>query len=131
MHILHKQMPQNNICCKFCQQLDTTYIFTSLIYDFTTNTKWYFTFLSPSWHKFEETFVEQKDGGTKSTLQKFIILNVDFFISIITSYTYISIFKEKQYDGTKQKIQEIHFSDKINNPPPRSRLQATDAHNAS
>lgn len=89
-------MPPNNICWKFNQELDTRYIFTSLIYDFTKNTALYFTFLPPSWHKFEETFVEQKDGGTKSTSQKFIILNVDFFIYIITSYTYISIFKEKQ-----------------------------------
>lgn len=130
MHILSTQMPPNNICCKFYQKLDTRYIFTSLTYDFTKNTTMYFTFLSPSWHTFEETFVEQKDGGTKSISQKFIILNVDFFISVITSYIYISIFKDKQYDGTKQKTLEIHFSDKINNLPLRSRLQATDAHNA-
>jgi len=96
-------MPPNNICCKFYQELDTRYIFTRLIYNFTKNSALYFTFPSPSWHKFEETFIEQKDGGTKSTLQKFIILNVDFFTSIITSYTYISIFIEKQYDGTKKK----------------------------
>jgi len=130
VYIVHTQMPPNNICCKFYQELDTKYIFTSFIYDFTKNTALYFTFLSPSWHKFEETFVEQKDRGTKSTPQKFIILNVNFFISIITSYTYISIFVEKQYDWTKKRTKEIHFSEKINNLPPRSRLQATDAHNA-
>jgi hypothetical protein len=104
VHILHTQMPPNSICWKFYQELDTRYISTSFIYDFLTkNTTLYFTFLPPFWHKLEEKLVQQKDRGANSTWQKFIILKVDFFILIITSYTYISIFKEKQYDGTKQK----------------------------